>query len=73
MVAEHDRQPGHPLGADEADFDTRLVRLHRDDGRDSAFREVNVLDRGRGLLEHEPQWQVDLLKGGPEELKVLRR
>ena len=70
MVAEHDRQPGHPFAADQSDLDFLAVALNGDDGCKARLRKIDFLDGLMGLFEHLPQPEGHSLKVRRQQIEV---
>ena len=73
VVAEHDRQPGHPFAADQSDLDFLAVALNGDDGCKARLRKIDVLDLLVGLFEHLPHPEGHGLEVRREQIEVARR
>ena len=71
MVAEHDRQPGHPFAADQSDLDFLAVALNGDDGCKARLGKIDRLDALVGPFEVLRTPRVTASRCGASKSKSL--
>ena len=73
MVAEHNRQPGHPFAANQSDLDFLAAALDSDDGGEACLRKIDIFDPLVGLFEHLPQPEGHSLEVRREQIEIGAR
>ena len=65
--------PSHAFASDDPDLDpVLLVLARRHDGYDTAVGKIDVFDRFVGLLNHEANGEIDMLKVRLDVGEIIR-